>query len=214
MSDDKNAKYEASLATKASTLRRVCFYAFFATILWDAYTSQADVLNHLTLWSFILHTIYFELHLPSSTSLVRYFHGPSLCGSFALFNMYIWTLIANPQMEFELAPEGRTSLVIYTRGFWLHLGPVICHWFDFHENQLVLKEAYSKYKDSRMFQFWTCLGYFSLGLTWEQFNGDPSGTYNVTIVSNETFVLVSKAIGVVSCIVAYTFMVKPKLISV
>ena len=51
-----------------------------------------------------------------------------------------------------------------------------------------------------------------MGLTWEQVNGDAAGTYNVTIVSPEAFVNISKAAGVASCIAVYAFMIKPKLI--
>ncbi len=52
-----------------------------------------------------------------------------------------------------------------------------------------------------------------MGLTWEQVNGDASGTYNVTVVSPEMYVLISKAIGVVSCIIAFAVVVKPKLLN-
>ena len=52
-----------------------------------------------------------------------------------------------------------------------------------------------------------------MGLTWEQVNGDASGTYNVTMVSPEVYVLISKVIGVVSCVVAFMVFVKPKLLN-
>jgi hypothetical protein len=51
-----------------------------------------------------------------------------------------------------------------------------------------------------------------MALTWEQVNGDASGTCNVTLVSQEAFVLVGKAIGVVSCIVVFLSFVKPKIL--
>lgn len=215
--DDKHAKFKSQekVAATSILMRRLFFYAFLASLLIDAYFSQANCLNHLTLWSFVLHTLYFELHLPSSSALIRLYHGPSFCGAHALFAMYIWTLVANPAMEFDLAPEGRAEWVVYARGVWLHLGPVLCHWVDIKINAKLLREAYAykQYRKSRMFQFWVCLGgYFALALTWEQVNGDAAGTYNVTLVSPEVFVLVSKIIGVIACVAAFSALIKPKLI--
>lgn len=215
--DDKHAKFRSQAAEVRT--RRLIFYAFFATLVLDAYSSRADSLNHLTLWSWILHTLYFELHLhaspPSSAVAVRLCHGPSFCGAFALFAMYAWALVANPSMEFDLAPEGRAGWVVYARAAWLHVGPVLCHLVDIKANRDVLREAYwyRGYRNNRLFQFWVCLGgYFAMGLTWEQVNGDAAGTYNVTVVSPETFVLVSKAAAVSACIAAYFVCIKPSLI--
>ena len=220
MGTQSEAKAESQLAENNSILtRKIIFYAFLATLIADTYASKAEVLNHLTLWSLILQMLYFELDLPSKSTLtqtlIRLFHGPSFCGSLALFNMYLWTLIANPSMEFDLAPEGRATWLIYARGFWLHLGPILCHYIDFQQNGAMLRDAYASagWNVSKLCQFWMCLGgYFAMGLTWEQVNGDASGTYNVTVVTPEVFVLISKAIGVVSCIVAFMMVVRPKLL--
>ncbi len=217
MGTESEAKAKSQDAEQNSILtRKIIFYAFLATLIADTYASKAEVLNHLTLWSLILHMLYFELHLPSkSKTLIRLYHGPSICGSFALFNMYLWTLIANPSMEFDLAPEGRATWLIYARGFWTHLGPILCHAIDIQQNGKVLREAYASagWNTNKLGQFWMCLGgYFAMGLTWEQVNGDASGTYNVTVVSPEMYVLISKAIGVISCIVAFVVVVKPKLL--
>ena len=222
MDDDKHAKFKAEteanevIAKKVAT-RRVMFYLFLGTIIFDAYASKGDSLLHLTMWSLILHTLYFELYLSTSLSYksIRILHGPSFCGAHALFMMYIWTLIANPSMEFDLAPEGRATWLIYARGTWIHLSPLLFHWKDINENQSLLKQAYAQneYSKSKLFQFWACLGgYFAMGLTWEQVNGDVSGTYNVSMVTPETFVNVSKAISVVSCVLPFIFILKPKLI--
>ena len=113
-----------------SPMRRLFFYTFFASLLVDVYVSKAEVLNHLTLWSFTLHTLYFELHLPSTSVMIRIIHCPSFCGAHALLAMYVWTLIANPTMEFDLAPEGRAVWLIHVRGLWFHFAPVLCHWID------------------------------------------------------------------------------------
>lgn len=221
MGTHSEAKAKLQLAENKSIItRKIIFYAFLATLIADTYASKAEVLHHLTIWSFILHMLYFELHLSSTSSfftqtLIRIYHGPSFCGSFALFAMYIWTLIANPSMEFDLAPEGRATWLIYVRGFWLHLGPILCHYIDMQQNETMLREVHSStgWNTSKLCQFWMCLGgYFAMGLTWEQVNGDASGTYNVTMVSPEMYVLISKAIGVVSCIVAFMVFVKPKLL--
>jgi hypothetical protein len=220
MGTHSEAKAKVQLAENKSIItRKIIFYAFLATLIADTYASKAEVLHHLTLWSLILHMLYFELHLPSTSSLtqelIRVYHGPSFCGSFALFAMYIWTLIANPSMEFDLAPEGRAIWLIYVRGFWTHLGPILCHYIDIKQNESRLRDVYSStgWNTSKLCQFWMCLGgYFAMGLTWEQVNGDASGTYNVTMVSPEMYVLISKAIGVVSCIVAFMVFIKPKLL--
>ena len=225
-SSEAKAKLQKMAENTSILTRKLIFYSFLGTLIADTAASKAEVLSHLTLWSWILHMLYFELQLPSSVTssssssltpkLIRLLHGPSLCGSYALFNMYLWTLIANPSMEFDLAPEGRATWLIYVRGFWLHLGPILCHYIDMKNNGKILKNVYSsaQWNTSKLCQFWMCLGgYFAMGLTWEQVNGDASGTYNVTMVSPETFVLVSKAIGVVSCIVAFMTLIKPKLLN-
>lgn len=210
-SDDKNAKFE-SQQEHINFVRRVFFYALFVTLIADTYASKAEVLNHLTLWSWIVHTLYFELHLASSPMSARLLHGPSFTGAHALFAMYCWTLFANPQMEYDLAPEGRAEWLILARAAFLHFAPVVFHWIDINQSKITLREAYKGYGRSMLFQFWAMVGgYFAMGLTWEQFNGDASATYNVTIVSPETYVLVSKAIGVISCAGSYFLIVKPSL---
>ena len=56
-----------------------------------------------TLWSWTLHTACFLPFAPSSYwTLLTY--GPSFGGAWALMLMYIWTMIANPTMELDLAP--------------------------------------------------------------------------------------------------------------
>lgn len=210
--DDKNAKFEAQQQESAHVTRRVIFYALFSTLLLDAYVSHADVLNHLTLWSWIVHTLYFELHVPSSPGLTRALHGPSFTGAHALFAMYVWVLIANPTMEFDLAPEGRADWVVYARAAFMHAAPVVFHWIDLSQNKSALCAAYKGYDSSKLFQFWAMIGgYFAMGLTWEQFNGDASGTYNVTIVSPEAFSAISKVTGVLACLASYFVLAKPVL---
>lgn len=41
-----------------------------------------------------------------------------------------------------------------------------------------------------------------MGLTWEHF-ADAAATYNVTSMDPELYVNISKAIGVISCVLAY-----------
>ena len=42
-----------------------------------------------------------------------------------------------------------------------------------------LCQAYKGYGNSMLFQFWASVGgYFAMGLTWEQVNGDAAGTYS------------------------------------
>jgi len=202
---------ETQLAT-----RRAIFYVFLASLLCDVYASKAAVLDHLTIWSWCLHMLYFELHLPTYQGMAKALHGPSFTGAHALFSMYCWTMFANPNMEFDLAPEGRAAWLVYVRALVLHLFPVIFHWMDLSSNQVILAEIYESSafleRNSMLFRFWVCLGgYFAMGLTWEQFNGDAAATYRVEIVPDETYVLVSKVIGVLSCIVAYSLALKPKL---
>jgi hypothetical protein len=199
--------------------RQAIFYVFLASLMCDVYVSKAAVLDHLTLWSWCLHMLYFELHLPTYRGLAKALHGPSFTGAHALFFMYCWTLVANPHMEFELAPSGRHPLVIYARAFFLHFFPVIFHWIDLTSNQSILAEIYESpvflERGSLLFRFWVCVGgYFAMGLTWEQFNGDAAATYHIEIVSEKTYVLVSKAIGVISCVVAYLVALQPRLFKV
>jgi len=66
-------------------------------------TADADVGVGQTLWSWTLHTVCFYPFAPSSFWMYLTY-GPSLSGAWALMLMYIWTLIANPSMEFDLAP--------------------------------------------------------------------------------------------------------------
>lgn len=221
--DDKHTKHQSQQAqqSKSTLIRQLIFYTFFFTLLFDIYFSNAQVLDHLTLWSWVLHTLYFQLSLnancPTFTKLIHIFHGPSFCGAHALSAMYIWTMAVNPQMEFDLAPEGRPSWLIYTRGVWLHFLPVFVHYYDISSsstNKLVFHRVYYHVGKSWLFQFWACVGgYFTMGLTWEQVNGDAAGTYNVTIVSAETYVIVGKAIGVLACVLSFWFLFRPKVIA-
>jgi hypothetical protein len=110
-SDDKHAKFRQSQYGESGALTsRLVFYTLLFSWIADVYVSKAAVLDHLTLWSWTLHTFYFELHLPSSPTLTKMLHGPSFAGAHALAIMYIWTMIANPNMEFDLAPPGRAAI--------------------------------------------------------------------------------------------------------
>mmetsp|Transcript_19996 Transcript_19996/g.24005 ORF Transcript_19996/g.24005 Transcript_19996/m.24005 type:complete len:216 (-) Transcript_19996:153-800(-) len=209
--DDKHAKFEAQ-QNQGLMVRHLIFYTLFFTLIADCYASKAEVLNHFTLWSHIVHTLYFGLHIPSSPTLTRILHGPSLTGAHALFLAYIWTLVVNPTMEFDLAPPGRAAWLVYARAAFLHVVPIIFHWIDFAKNKKVLSDAYAGYGQGLLFQFWSMVaGYFAMGLTWEQVNGDAAGTYNVTAVSPETFVFVSKALAVFGCVGSFFVMIKPNL---
>jgi hypothetical protein len=217
--DNKRAKFQAQNSANDSAVwaRRCKFYLLLSSLIVDAYTSQAATLSHLTMWSWTLHLLYFELHLPctsaSSSLVVRLLHGPSMGGSFALFAMYVWTLIANPSMEFDLAPKGRSDVVIVLRAAWLHAAPVLFHLSDLYANQSILRKHYAGYGTNKLQWFWSCLGgYFAMGLTWEQINGDAAATYNVTIVDSDTYVAISKVIGVLSCVLSFWFMTKPSVL--
>lgn len=199
--------------------RQAIFYVLLASSVADVYASKAAVLDHLTLWSWCLHLIYFQLHLSSSPGISKALHGPSFTGAHALFFMYCWTMLVNPNMEFDLAPEGRKPWLVYARAFFMHFAPVIFHWIDIIISQPLLLEIYESSsflpRDGLLFKFWVCCGgYFAMGLTWEQFNGDAAATYNIQFVSAETYVLVSKLIGVASCLAMYFLVLRPKLFKV
>ncbi len=218
--DDKHAKFrDSQLEESKALIRRLVFYILLFSLVADIYVSKAAVLDHLTLWSWSLHTLYFELHLPASPTLTKLLHGPSFTGAHALFFMYIWTMIANPNMEFDLAPPGRAVWFVYVRAFYMHLFPIIFHWMDLMQNQALLAEIYNSpsflARDGYLFQFWACIGgYFAMGLTWEQFNGNAAATYNIEIVDDATYVLISKVIGVASCIVSFLHGLRPRLFKV
>lgn len=208
--DNDDDKYNKPISDESD--RRWKFYAMLISLFLDIYTSQARVLEHLTLWSWILHMLYFELPL-SSTKILPWLHGPSLSGAYALFIMYVWTMIANPNMEFDLAPEGRSHLLIYVRALWLHFSPVIMHYLDTKKNAAVIRRAYQPQK-GKFLSFWASVGgYFAMGLTWEAcFEGAGAGTYNVTRVPPEVYVNVSKALGVLACVGVFFTVTKPKFI--
>jgi hypothetical protein len=57
-----------------------------------------------TLWSWTLHTLCFLPFYPSKLwTLLTY--GPSAGGAWALMVMWMWTMIANPGMEYQLSPK-------------------------------------------------------------------------------------------------------------
>lgn len=59
-----------------------------------------------TLWSWTLHTVCFMPFFPSRFWTV-FTYGPSAAGSWALMVMWMWTMYANPEMEYKLAPPVR-----------------------------------------------------------------------------------------------------------
>lgn len=222
--DDKHAKFRQSQQqqqagsknTNFLLTRCLVFYVLLFSLLADVYASRAAVLDHLTLWSWILHTLYFELHVPSSPIRTKLLHGPSFTGAHALCLMYIWTMIANPNMEFDLAPPGRAAWLVYARAFYMHFLPILFHWVDLTQNQATLAEIYDSpallAKGGYPFQFWACVGgYFAMGLTWEAFNGDAAATYNIEMMDDDTYVLVSKVLGVLACLLSFLFGLRPRL---
>lgn len=217
--DDKHAKcatqrrQQSSISTRY-LVRRLSFYILLSTALVDFYASKCDSMLHLTLWSCILHTLYFELPLNEATTLALFFHGPSFSGAHALFAMYLWTLYANPNMEFDLAPEGRAVWLVYVRAFWLHFGPVLLHWIDLASNREALQLIYkSATINTFLLYFWSSVGgYFAMGLSWEQVSGDASATYHIENMSEETYVNVSKALGVTACILSFLIGIKAQLL--
>ena len=216
-SDAQAKKAAAAQASKIGWIRPGIFYSLLVTLLADVCASRAASLLHLTLWSWILHLLYFELPL-SSCNRVIWLHGPSLGGSVALWNMYLWTLYANPQMEFDLAPEGRPEWLILIRAAWLHAAPVIFHMVDLHWHSRDLQRAYRSATSNgrgRLLQWlWSSVGgYLAMGLTWEYVNGDATATYHVTVVSEAVYVNVSKVVGIGSCLFTFWLFTKPLLIS-
>ena len=215
--------------------RRVTYYSLLSTYVADAYASKGASMMHLTLWSWFLQMLYTELPLQEEESaikdgksatppwLVQLLHGPAFAGAHALFGMYVWTLVANPSMEFDLAPAGRPKWLVLARAAWFHAAPVVFQWMDILKCRKVLRQTVynSKLQACQTFlskhkavlYFWASVGgYFAMGLTWEQLNGDAAGTYNVTKVSPETFVLVSKVIGILSCVGSFVFGFHPLLL--
>jgi len=221
--DNKHAKYAAEQQEQQSAsfvmMRRIFYYILLSTFVADCYASKAETMMHLTMWSYFLHLLYFELPLggdqpkePQSftSTLVLWLHGPSFSGAHALFAMYLWTLYANPDMEFDLAPPGRAVWMVYLRAFWLHAGPVILHWMDLRSvpQQKVLQQIYqtrtSVGTTKNLLYFWASVGgYLAMGLTWEQVNGDATGTYKIETMSEETYVNVSKLLGVAACVASF-----------
>lgn len=212
--------------------RRVTYYSLLSSYVADAYASKGESIMHLTLWSWFLQMIYFELPLGGNAKqqqpqegtpttppwLVQLVHGPAFCGAHALFGMYLWTLYANPSMEFDLAPAGRPAWLVLARAAWLHVAPVAFQWVDLLQcRRLLRRTVYESRtflsKNKYLLYFWASVGgYFAMGLTWEQVNGNAAGTYNVTTMSAETYVLVSKIIGVASCLVSFAVGFKPLLL--
>ena len=198
--------------------RRVAYYSLLSSYAVDAYLSKAETMMHLTLWSWCLQILYFELPVPTAqennsySKLLPILHGPAFTGAHALFAMYLWTLYANPQMEYDLAPKGRPGWVILARAAWFHALPVVLQWYDLQQigtllhhrvYQPLLQSLSSPWKRYGVY-FWMAVGgYFAMGLTWEQVNGDATGTYKVQHVSPETFVNVSKALGVTACVASF-----------
>jgi hypothetical protein len=201
--DDKLVKYNAYL------IRRATYYALLLTWVADCYASQAESMLHLTMWSWFLHTLYFELSLASSTTAVLLLQGPSYSGAHALFVLYLWALVVNPNMEFDLAPPGRPVWLVYARAFWLHVTPVFLHWIDMTFNRDALCRIYREQEGSIWISIWASVGgYLSMGLLWEQVNGDASGTYKIEKVSPKVFVNVGKALGIVACLLSYRYSTK------
>jgi hypothetical protein len=134
--------------------------------------------------------------------------------------MYLWTLYANPDMEYDLAPPGRPAWVILMRAAWFHAVPVIFQWIDLIQNKKLLqrrvyaasylpKGKYTKF----LYYFWMAVGgYFAMGLTWEHINGDAAGTYQVKHMSPEIYVAVSKVIGVVFCAGSFLLGLRPAVL--
>lgn len=222
--------------------RRVAYYSILTSFVADAYASKAETLNHLTLWSWFLQLLYFELPLPdrhhnnnnnnnASIAMIKALHGPAFTGAHALFGMYLWTLYANPSMEFDLAPTGRAAWLVLARAAWMHATPVLFQWIDLLVARRVLQQYVylpdnnnnnKKKKENgewpptkwaqRALWFWMAVGgYFAMGLTWEQVNGDATGTYHITNMSAETYVAISKVVGVASCIGSFWVGLRPLL---
>ena len=128
--------------------------------------------------------------------------------------MYLWTMIINPNMEFDLAPVGRKVWVVYVRAVWLHIIPVIFHYIDYNNNIKMLRKVYEGTgSNNTALLIWSAVGgYLAMGLTWEQIQGGGSGgasLYNITLVSPEVYINVSKALGVISCLIMYYIYLKP-----
>jgi hypothetical protein len=201
---------------KTDLVRTYLGRIFFLTLLADVYATPA-VIWHLTIWTWILHTVAFSIPIHRYPNLARLTHGPSFNGAFSLAACYCWTLYANPTMEFDLAPKGRPDWLIYLRGFGLHFFPVIAVMMDIITNKLAFRTLYRHFDNwsaggldyKYPLGFLTCLGSIALGLIWEIVNGDPSGTYNVTTMTNEEFVLGSKVIGTSVAILSYFFILRP-----
>ena len=189
---------------------------FLLTLLADVYATPA-VVTHFTLWTWILHTVAFNIPVHMFPNLARLTHGPSYNGAWSLAAAYCWTLYANPTMEFDLAPAGRPNWMIYLRAFWLHFFPIVAVTIDMRINKIAFQTLYNQFDNwsaggldyKYPLGLLTCLGSVVLGLVWELVNGDPSDTYNVTSMTNEQFVLGGKLIATGAAVCSYFFLLRP-----
>ena len=212
---------------KTDDSRKYLGRIFLFTLIADLYATP-EVIWHLTIWTWILHTVAFNIPVSSYPNLARLTHGSSFNGAFSLAATYCLTLYANPTMEFDLAPKGRPDWMIYLRAFWLHYFPVIAVMLDMKINKMAFQTLY------KYFENWsaggldykyplgilTCFGSIAMSLIWEMVNGDPSGTYNITSMppsfpllgttsATEQFVLYSKIIGTFGAVMSYFFILRP-----
>ena len=146
---------------------------FLLTLLADVWTTP-EVIWHLTIWIWFLHTVALNINVQSYPNLARIFHGPSFNGAWSLAAMYCFTLYANPTMEFDLAPKGRPVWMIYLRAFWLHFFPVIAVIMDLSMNRIAFQTLYQHFENwsaggldyKYPLGLLTCLGSVALSLVW------------------------------------------------
>ena len=213
--DDKLQK-----SLKTGAIRTGIGRLFLCTLLADL-CATPQVIWHLTIWTWILHTIAFNIPIHLFPNLARLTHGPSYNGAWSLAAVYCWTLYANPTMEFDLAPEGRPVWLVYLRAFWFHFFPPIAVTIDMMLNKISFQTLYKNFHNwsaggldyTYPLGLLTCMGSIVLGLVWEVVNGDPSATYNVTSMSNEQFVLIGKIIGTTAAVLSYFFLLRPAVYS-
>eukprot|EP00051_Salpingoeca_urceolata_P011159 m.137851 g.137851 ORF g.137851 m.137851 type:complete len:214 (-) comp17008_c0_seq2:47-688(-) len=194
------------MAGLCDVVRRLNFFFFTAMFLADT-IAHPETLQHLTLWTMALHSLYWSTSPPDSgvsTFELKRLHGMAFCGAHAVLAAYCWLLFWNPTLELDLADKwGNSHTFAWVRSFFLHVFPVVAHYGELWAYRQQGFRELVHAQPGGLHAAWSALGFFAFVTLYEQFFPQATDTYNIKGIDNATFIIGAKACALVSTIVAF-----------
>ena len=186
--------------TISYSIRQIAAVSCAATLAWD-YCRSPEVLGMFSIWTLILHFIYFQL--PMKSRALSYFHSASFIGSNVTPISYLYLLSWKPTFEMDHVEQwDMTFESVLVRSTLVHFAPLIFHALDITVNQTNLIASYSS-KPRKLMCLWSLFSFAIFGFVFEFSFPESEELIALHGIPSKTFLWYSKLISLAAALFAF-----------